>query len=69
MSDISRSEIGVRSAGWRRAADRGDLPAMVAMAAMFTEDARGGNSVLGTAEGRDAIIGFGLPGAAAPGFE
>jgi len=55
MASHSREEVERHYLHWRAAIDRRDLDAM---AAMLTEDARGGNAQFGMFEGRDAIIGF-----------
>ncbi len=55
MSDHSRDEVEGHFQCWREAIDRRDIEAM---ASMFSDDARGGNSQFGLFEGRDAIMRF-----------
>ena len=55
MADHPRSEVERHFRVWREAVDQRDLDQM---ARMFAEDARGGNSVFGLFEGRDAIAKF-----------
>ena len=52
VADFTREEIEAHWKIWRDLVDRRDLDGM---AERFTEDARGGNAVLGICEGREAI--------------
>lgn len=55
MPDHPRMEIEDHFSKWRSALDRRDLDAL---SPLLSIDARGGNSVFGIHDGRDAIIGF-----------
>ena len=50
-----RAEVEAHFARWRAALDRHDIEAL---RPMLSEDARGGNSVFGIVEGRDALMTF-----------
>jgi hypothetical protein len=55
MSDYPRGEVEAHFSNWRGALDERDL---VALSQMLSLDARGGNSVFGILEGREAIVDF-----------
>ena len=55
MPAHSRSEIEDHFSKWRSALDKRDLDALAPLLSMH---ARGGNSVLGIREGREAIVSF-----------
>ena len=55
MSEISRAEVEGHFFRWREALDSRDYPVL---RSLLTEDARGGNSVYGVVEDREAIVDF-----------
>lgn len=55
MLDPDRTEVEAHFGRWRAAVDRRDL---AAMAPMLSMDARGGNTVFGLFEGREAVLAF-----------